>query len=130
MPTCCGGAARPEPSRQPNSAGYLIDYVPYMEPDLGRYDLEVYLRRPGLGSGYILGKIQLEKLLAERALALGADFDLGAFHDEILGRGMIPLSLVRWELTGSDDEVREIWKHAAGRPLPPPVSRASESPSP
>lgn len=112
---------------------YLIDYVPYMEPDLGRYDLEVYLRRPGLGSGYILGKIQLEKLLAERALALGADFDLGAFHDEILGRGMIPLTLVRWELTGADDEVREIWKRATGRPLPsmpPPVSRASESPSP
>ena len=56
---------------------YMIDYVPYMEADLGRYDLEGYLRRPGSGSGYIIGKIQLEKLLSERALALGEAFDLG-----------------------------------------------------
>ena len=58
---------------------YMIEFVPYMEEDLGRYDLEGYLRRPGLGSGYILGKVQLEKLLSERALEFGDDFDLGAF---------------------------------------------------
>ncbi len=45
----------------------MIDFVPYMEEDLGRYDLEGYLRRPGSGSGYIIGKIQLERLLSARA---------------------------------------------------------------
>ncbi len=96
---------------------YLIDYVPYMEQDLGRYDLEGYLRRPGSGSGYIIGKIQLEKLLSEQALALGGDFDLGAFHDDVLSRGMIPLTLIRWEMTGADDEVRRLWREATGREL-------------
>ena len=96
---------------------YMIDYVPYMEEDLGRYDLEGYLRRPGSGSGYIIGKIQLEKLLSEQALELGDDFDLGAFHDEVLSRGMIPLTLIRWEMTGVDDEVRPLWREATGRDL-------------
>jgi hypothetical protein len=96
---------------------YLIDFVPYMEENLGRYDLEGYLRRPGSGSGYIIGKIQLEQLLSERALELGERFDLGAFHDDILSRGMIPLTLIRWEMTGADDEVRGLWRQATGKEL-------------
>lgn len=96
---------------------YLIDFVPYMEENLGRYDLEGYLRRPGSGSGYIIGKIQIEQLLAEQALELGDRFDLGAFHDDILSRGMIPLTLIRWEMTGADDEVRGLWRAATGKEL-------------
>jgi len=96
---------------------YMIDFVPYMEADLGRYDLEGYLRRPGSGSGYIIGKIQIEKLLSERALELGADFELGAFHDAVLSQGMIPLTLIRWEMTGADDEARLLWRAATGQEL-------------
>jgi hypothetical protein len=93
---------------------YMIDFVPFMEEDLGRYDLEGYLRRPGLGSGYILGKIQLEQLLSERSLQLGDGFNLGAFHDDLLSRGMIPLTLLRWEMTGYDDQVRKYWGEIIG----------------
>lgn len=95
----------------------MIDTVPFMEPDLGRYDLEGYLRRPGSGSGYIIGKVQLEQLLSERALQLGDDFDLGAFHDRILRAGWVPLTLIRWELTGFEDEVASLWESATGAPL-------------
>jgi hypothetical protein len=97
---------------------YMIEFVPYMEEDLGRYDLEGYIRRPGLGSGYIIGKIQLEKLLSERSLELGAEFHLGEFHDDLLARGIIPLTLVRWEMIGATDEIDEIWRQAVGQPLP------------
>jgi uncharacterized protein (DUF885 family) len=96
---------------------YMIDLVPYMEEDLGRYDLEGYLRRPGSGSGYIIGKIQLEKMLSEQAMELGSEFDLGAFHDAVLSRGMIPLTLIRWEMMGADDEVRSLWREATGTEL-------------
>jgi len=98
---------------------YMIEFVPYMEEDLGRYDLEGYLRRPGLGSGYIIGKIQLEKLLSERSLQLGDRFRLGDFHDDLLSRGTIPLTLIRWEMTGADDEVRSLWREAVGKELKP-----------
>jgi uncharacterized protein (DUF885 family) len=39
-------------------------------------------------------------------LKRGRDFDLKTFHDEFLAAGRMPISLIRWELTGNDDEVR------------------------
>jgi hypothetical protein len=88
---------------------FLVDQVPLMEPDLARYDLAIYLRRPTYGMNYVMGKVQLEALLSDRALQLGDEFDLGTFHDELLAAGPIPFSLIRWEMTGLEDEVRELW---------------------
>ncbi|MEE4277640.1 MAG: DUF885 family protein [Halieaceae bacterium] len=87
----------------------LTSRTPYwMEPDdaIARFDLELYLRQPGYGIGYYMGKVELEKLFAEVAAERGRAFDLRQFHDELLGIGRIPLSLIRWEMTGRDDEVR------------------------
>ena len=50
---------------------YMMEWVPYMEEDLGRYDLVGYLRRPGLGSMYLLGKTQIEQLVSQPAFQLG-----------------------------------------------------------
>jgi uncharacterized protein (DUF885 family) len=94
----------------------MIDYVPFMEVNLGRYDLEGYLREPGAGSMYIIGKIQIERLISERAHQLGGKFDLGEFHDEFLSKGIIPVSLIRWEMTGYDDEVRPLWEQVTAQP--------------
>jgi hypothetical protein len=85
---------------------YLVEEVPLMEPDLARYDLAIYLRRPTYGMNYVMGKVQLEALLSARALQLGDAFDLGEFHDAFLAAGPIPIALIRWEMTGLDDEVR------------------------
>ena len=41
---------------------YLVENVPFMEENLGRYDLEGYLRRPAYGSAYLIGKIQFDIL--------------------------------------------------------------------
>jgi len=97
---------------------YLIDQVPLMEENLARYDLGIYLRQPAYGMNYTVGKAQLERLVSDRAQQLGPAFDLGAFHDEFLNAGMIPISLIRWEMTGLDDEVR-----ALGLLAPPRTSR-------
>jgi len=97
---------------------YMMEWVPYMEEDLGRYDLVGYLRRPGLGSMYLLGKTQIEQLISERAFQLGVEFDLGAFHDDLLGRGMIPVTLLRWEMAGLDDDARIVWTDVVGKPFP------------
>lgn len=97
---------------------YMMEWVPYMEEDLGRYDLVNYLRRPGLGSMYLLGKTQIEQLISERAFQLGKDFDLGEFHDDFLSRGIIPVTLIRWELAGLADEARAVWRDVVGQPFP------------
>jgi hypothetical protein len=88
---------------------FLIDEVPLMEEDLARYDLQIYLRRPAYGMTYLAGKVQFEKLLSDRARQLGKNFDLGKFHDDFLAAGSIPITLIRWEMTGLDDEVKKLW---------------------
>lgn len=97
---------------------YMMEWVPYMEEDLGRYDLVGYLQRPGLGSMYLLGKTQIEQLVSQRAFQLGDDFDLGEFHDDFLSRGIIPVTLIRWEMAGLDDEARAVWTDVVGKPFP------------
>ena len=90
----------------------LTSRTPYwMAPDDGiaMFDLELYLRQPGYGIGYYMGKVQLERLLAERAMQQGREFSLTRFHDEFLAGGVIPIALIRWEMLGNDDEVKEMW---------------------
>jgi uncharacterized protein (DUF885 family) len=81
--------------------GFMVQTVPFMDPNLARYDLEAYFRQPGYGMNYVAGKLQIEDLLAARAQQLGEKFHLGKFHDQFLAAGMIPVSLTRWEMTGT-----------------------------
>jgi hypothetical protein len=73
-----------------------------------RYEMETTLRFVGWHMGMVVGKVQFMKLLADRAEQLGDRFDMGQFMDEFLASGMIPMSLIRWEMTGKDDEIRRL----------------------
>jgi len=79
---------------------FMVDNIPFMDPNLARYDLEVYFRQPGYGMNYVAGKQQIEDLIATRSRQLGDNFDLGKFHDEFLAAGLIPVALTKWEMTG------------------------------
>ena len=73
--------------------------------DLVRGEQHLYLRQPGYGTSYLSGKIQIEELLAERALQLGEDFTVRRFFDEFFDAGVVPVVLTRWEMTGNRDEI-------------------------
>ena len=85
------------------------------DPLLG-FEQHLYLRQPGYGASYITGGRLMEEVIAERARQLGDAFTLQRVMDEINAAGMIPPSLIYWEVTGDDRMVREL---RAGRPLPP-----------
>ena len=61
---------------------------------------KLYLEQPGYGTSYITGKLLLDSLLAERSQQLGDEFVLAEFMDELMATGVIPVTLIRWELTG------------------------------
>jgi len=65
---------------------------------------------PGNEISYLIGKIQIEKLIADRAMQLKDKFDLRQFFDKFFEAGMIPISLIRWEMTSYDDEIKKLWK--------------------
>ncbi len=76
--------------------------------DLLGFEQQLYLRQPGYGTSYITGKYLIERLLAERSRQQGDDFTLSGFYGEVDDAGVIPVSLIRWQLTGKDDEIRAL----------------------
>jgi len=90
---------------------YWLPRVPFLDRNVARVDAEIYLRRPpGYGIGYMIGSLQMQRLLADRKRQLGDDFDLKSFHDAVMSSGRLPLSLLRWDMTGLDDEVQLFWQ--------------------
>jgi hypothetical protein len=79
------------------------------------FEQHLYLRQPGYGASYVTGGRLLEEVVAERARQLGERFTLRRAIDEINAAGMIPVSLIYWEVTGDDRMVRELEE---GRLLP------------
>ena len=81
--------------------------------DLLGFEQQLYLRQPGYGTSYITGKYLIEQLLAERSRQAemespDADYGLYEFFDELNAAGVIPVSLLRWQMTGHDDEIRAL----------------------
>jgi hypothetical protein len=71
-----------------------------LDGNLVRFEQHLYLQQPGYGISYVAGKIEIEKLLADRQRQLGDRFTMTQFVDELDAAGQIPMSLLRWELTG------------------------------
>ena len=69
------------------------------------FELDTTLRGVGHHMLMVVGKVQFMKLLRDRANQLGDDFVLRDFIDDVLDTGPIPWSLIRWEMTGLDDEI-------------------------
>ena len=74
--------------------------------DLLGFEQQLYLRQPGYGTSYVTGKYLIDELIRERAKQLGNDFSLRRFFDEFNGAGVIPVTLIHWQLTGKRPEAR------------------------
>ena len=81
------------------------------EPELMKFEQQLYLRQPGYGTSYVTGKYLLERLLARRSKqmeAAGEDYALADFYGELNEAGNIPIALVQWQLTGDDADIRRM----------------------
>ena len=70
------------------------------ELDLLGFEQQLYLRQPGYGTSYVTGKSLIDELIKDRSHQLGEAFTLRRFFDEFNDAGVIPVSLIRWQLTG------------------------------
>jgi len=71
-----------------------------LKGNLVRGEQHLYLQQPGYGTSYVVGKLQVDRLMSDRKRQLGDAFTLKRFMDEFNAVGLIPISLVRWQLTG------------------------------
>ena len=95
------------------AGGVHVEWTPRgwmtTEPELLRFEQHLYLRQPGYGTSYITGKYLFERLLAEVSKQVeerGETFVMSDFFAEMDAAGNIPLSLIRWQMTGKADEIR------------------------
>ena len=80
-----------------------------LKGNLVRAEQHLYLQQPGYGTSYLIGKKQIELLFAARKMQLGESFRMKQFMDSFTSAGLIPASLLRWELTGQiPDDVRHM----------------------
>ena len=68
----------------------------------------LYITQPTYGTSYTIGKIEILGLMGDRARQQGDAFTLKHFIDDFTSTGLIPVSLIRWELTGKDDEIKKM----------------------
>ncbi|MFN5819868.1 MAG: DUF885 domain-containing protein, partial [Novosphingobium sp.] len=65
---------------------------------MGRSDAEAevdrYIANPGQALSYKIGALTIQRLRREAETKLGPRFDLKAFHEQVLGSGVLPLSVL------------------------------------
>jgi hypothetical protein len=83
---------------------FHVEWTPrgWMSPtlDLLGFEQHMYMRQPGYGTSYITGKYLIEQLWMERARQLGKDFTSMRMFSEFNEAGLIPVSMIRWQMTG------------------------------
>ena len=57
-------------------------------------EIDRYIGNPGQALAYKIGQLKMLTIRQRAELALGDDFDVRAFHDELLGAGALPLDLL------------------------------------
>ena len=79
-----------------------------MDRRIASEEADDFFAAPTGGIVYLIGKMQIEKLLGERRQQLGSAFSLRQFHDDLVAAAWVPLELTRWEMTGADENVRRM----------------------
>lgn len=69
-------------------------------------EIDRYIVNPGQALAYKIGQLRILALRERAELALGEDFDIRTFHDELLGAGALPLDLLEARMTAWIEQMR------------------------
>lgn len=91
---------------------FHVEWTPrgWMRPDQDLLGFEqlLYMRQPGYGTSYLTGARMIDELMRRRAAAQGPAFTTRGFFDAVLSSGLVPVSMIAWELTGDGTGVADL----------------------
>lgn len=59
-----------------------------------QHETDRYIENPGQALSYMVGRLEIQRMRSEAEAAMGAAFDIRAFHDLVLGTGPLPLDVL------------------------------------
>lgn len=89
------------------AAQYLAQTVP-MDMETAHEEAVFFASTPGQAITYQIGKLQILGFLADAKMQKAQDFSLREFNDYLMENGNVPISLLRWEYLGLNDEINRI----------------------
>ncbi len=72
---------------------FFMDNAAKTEADIVN-EIDRYISWPGQALAYKIGQLKMLELRRKCEIALGDDFDIRAFHDEMLGGGALPMEIL------------------------------------
>jgi uncharacterized protein (DUF885 family) len=89
-----------------HSMGWSRDRaIQYFEETTGQphlnavVEIDRYIVWPGQALGYMIGRLEIQKLRQKAEQELGDRFDIRAFHDAILDQGALPMDVLETHIT-------------------------------
>lgn len=73
---------------------YLLENTA-SSPERAASEIDRYIAVPGQATSYMIGSLEIRRLRDEAEQRLGDDFDVRAFHDQVLSDGSIALTMLR-----------------------------------
>jgi uncharacterized protein (DUF885 family) len=73
---------------------YMLAHTASSQHDV-ESEVDRYIAYPGQATAYMIGRLEIDAARAEAQKALGAGFDIKAFHDRVLEDGGVPLTYLR-----------------------------------
>jgi uncharacterized protein (DUF885 family) len=58
-------------------------------------EIDRYIGHPGQALGYMMGRLEIERIRADAETRLGDRFDIRSFHDAVLSTGSVPISTLQ-----------------------------------
>ena len=92
---------------------YQVEYTPKGwtgDESLVGFEQHLYLRQPAYGTCYVTGKYLIEKLMMDMGRLQQNNFKIYNFFEKFYAAGIIPVSLVGWQITGNDEEIKNLLK--------------------
>jgi Bacterial protein of unknown function (DUF885) len=91
-----------------DTAAEYLQSAAHVDAKTARDEAASFAADPGFAIGYLIGKLQINRLLADAARQQGEKFRLRDVHDYIWRNGNVPLSLLRFELLGDRSELSRL----------------------
>ena len=75
------------------AVAYMLEHSALMRKNVEN-EVDRYIAWPGQALGYMVGRLEIERLRAEASTRLGSGFVLPEFHRTVLSQGNLPLSVL------------------------------------